>query len=209
MSFKTYSRQDLADFTGRPLVSFPEGYITNSALPQALLLFKIGTCLADVAQLSPEKQQLVDFGILSMTDAIHLSAPYQTALASPFQSESIGSYSYSRVAQAVQQGLPTGVTWFDLAVGELTVCATFGSDIPMSMGIDVFGRNEGMPQGREGITTYLSPGDLAVSHQFGYDPAPGAAYQHPNPVPLGDAPYVPIDWVESPPGSGAYSPPGG
>ncbi|WNN95001.1 hypothetical protein SEA_MAGRITTE_24 [Microbacterium phage Magritte] len=173
MTYPTYTRQDLANFTGRPLVSFPEGYVTSSAFPQALLLFKMGTCLASLNDLNEDQKQLAKFAILSMADAIHLSAPYQTVLASPFNSESIGSYSYSRAAQAVSKGLPTGIGWFDIAIQDLSVCDALDG-IPMSMGIDVFGAAEGVPQYGAGVTRWLTPAEEATSRMFGFDPAPGA-----------------------------------
>lgn len=170
MPYTTYTRQMLADFTGRPLVSFPEGFVTKSAIPQALLLFKLGTCLASPDDLTDDQKQLVDFAIMSMSDAIHLAQPYQTALASPFNSESIGSYSYSRTAQAVSRGLPTGIGWFDDAIQRLSVCDTLDG-VPMSMGIDVFGAAEGIPQQGAGVVRWLSPAEREQSVLFGYDPS--------------------------------------
>lgn len=172
MPYKEYTRQNLADFTGRPVASFPEGYVTTSAFPQALLLFKLGTCLASPDDLSPEQKQLVDFAVLSMADAIHLSAPYQTALASPFNSESIGSYSYSRAAHAVSQGLPTGVSWFDMAIQQLSVCDSLDG-IPMSMGTDIFGAAEIGRASGPGVTRYITDVERATSLAFGFDPSTG------------------------------------
>lgn len=154
-------------------MSFPEGYVTASAFPQALLLFKMGTCLASLNDLNEDQKQLAKFAILSMADAIHLSAPYQTVLASPFNSESIGSYSYSRAAQAVSKGLPTGIGWFDIAMQELSVCDAMDG-IPMSMGTDIFGSAEIGRASGSGITRWLTPAEEASSRMFGYDPAPGA-----------------------------------
>lgn len=172
MSYPTYTRQDLANFTGRPLVSFPDGFVTSSAFPQALLLFKMGTCLASLNDLSEDQKQLAKFAILSMADAIHLSAPYQTVLASPFNSESIGSYSYSRAAQAVSKGLPTGIGWFDIAMQELSVCDTLDG-IPMSMGTDIFGSAEIGRASGPGVVRWLTPDEEAMSMIFGHDPSLG------------------------------------
>jgi len=180
MGYKTYTRQDLADFTGRPLASFPQAYVENSALPQALLLFKLGTCLASPDDLTDDQKQLVDFAILSMADAIHLVAPYQTVLASPFNSETIGSYSYSKMAKAVQMGLPTGVSWFDMAIADLSVC---GDVDPAKIGfggggIEMFENDGVFVPGSNGNVDYLSPADIRLSQYFTYgiDPAPGSQY---------------------------------
>ena len=171
MAYKTYTRQMLADFTGRPLASFPETYVINSAIPQALLLFKLGTCILDPAQLSADEQQLIDFAVLAMADGIHLSAPYQTALASPFNSETIGSYSYSKTAKAVQSGEDTGIMWFDLAISQLSVCEKDREDF-RSGGIEIF-ENEGtfVRGAISGNVSYLTPSDVRLSRIFGLDPS--------------------------------------
>ena len=169
MAYKAYSRSMLADFTGRPLASFPQQYVTVSAIPQALLLFKLGTCIVDPEALAPDAQQLVDFAILSMADSIHLSAPYQAATASPFNSESIGSYSYSKTARAVQAGEDTGVMWFDLAVRQLSVCEESDNGSFQRGGIEVF-EHAGtvVPGTLSGNMAFMSPGDITASREFGY-----------------------------------------
>lgn len=120
MTFKVYTRSDLASFTGRPLASFPANFVEASAIPQALLLFRLATGLTNLDGLSADQLQLVDFAIVSMADYIHLSSQHAVANASPFSSESLGSYSYSKMSKAVKDGEATGVEWFDLAVRELT-----------------------------------------------------------------------------------------
>ncbi len=172
MPYKTYTRDDLAGFTGRPAASFPLPYVEASAIPQALLLFKLGTCLASPDDLTDDQKQLVDFAILSMADSIHLVAPYQTAIASPFNSESIGSYSYSKVARAIQSGIETGIGWFDMALDQLSVCDDLTSGFA-SGGIEVF-ENDGLFRAglQAGNVDFLSPADMDRSRSFGYDPSP-------------------------------------
>lgn len=173
MAYTTYTRQMLADFTGRPLASFPSPYVEASAIPQALLLFKLGTCLASPDDLTDDQKQLVDFAVLSMADAIHLVAPYQTAIASPFNSETIGSYSYSKVAKAVQKGDDTGIAWFDMAIDQLSVCEDIASGF-MSGGIEIFEHDGRFTDGSIGSNVrFLSPDDFRDSRIFGFDPAPG------------------------------------
>lgn len=175
MGYPEYTKQMLADFTGRPLVSFPT-FVTASALPQALLLFKIGTCLASLDDLTDDEKKMAEFAILSMADGIHLAQPYQTALASPFNSESIGSYSYSKTAKAIQKGDETGIMWFDLAVSNLSVCSSV-EEYMTGGGIEVFENDATFAGGARlgghaGNVDFLSPADLDRSHAFGYDPAP-------------------------------------
>ena len=174
MPYSTYTREMLADHTGRPVASFPQAYVENSAIPQALLLFKLGTCLASPDGLTEDQRQLVDYAILSMADAIHLSAPYQTALASPFSSESIGSYSYNKVARAVRQGEETGIEWFDIAIDQLSVCDDLNGSFEQG-GIEIF-ENDGIFRGgarlggQRGNVEFLSPEDLNRLVAFGHDP---------------------------------------
>lgn len=107
---------DLAAFTGRTSNSF--GTFTTEALAQATLLFFLATDL-EVYPEDTNLNQLAKNGILEMADKIYLSQPYQESKASPFQSETIGSYSYSRTVSSVKKGEATGVMWFDMAVNKL------------------------------------------------------------------------------------------
>lgn len=174
MTYTTYTAEMLAAFTGRPKASFPT-FVTASAIPQALLLFKMGTCLASPDDLTDDQKQLVDFAIMSMADAIHLSQPYQTALASPFNSESIGSYSYSKVAKKTVAGEATGIEWFDLAVDKLSVCDDMAG-FSFGGGIEVFEHDGMVIEGSLGNMRLLAPQDIEQSRFFGFDPAPTSVY---------------------------------
>lgn len=107
---------ELAAFTGRASNSF--GQFADQALAQATLLFYIATDL-DAYPSDVSLTMLVKNGILDMADKIYLSQPYQEASASPFQSETIGSYSYTKAVASVKKGDSTGIMWFDLAVNKL------------------------------------------------------------------------------------------
>ena len=203
MPYATYTRQMLADFTGRPLASFPDPFVTNSVIPQALLLFKIGTCLASPDDLTTDQKQLVDYAVLAMADDLHLKAPYAPAMATPFQHESIGSYSYAlqRVLAKVQEKTKTGVAWFDLAIDQLSVCDDVNGSFAQG-GIEVWehdGRVTGGPLGHQkGNHRFLSPKDLNLLSTFGMDPAPGR-------LPFGLPPF-PENWVEDNDDPGLYFP---
>lgn len=172
MTYPTYTTQDLADFTGRPKASFREPYTSSSALPQAILLFKMGTCLASLSELSEDAQQMAKFGMLEMADSIGLASLYATVHANPFSSESIGSYSYGKVAKAVQRGDDTGIFWFDKAVRELSVCEDTDG-LSMSGGIEVFENTGGyFGPGHVGANiAFLTPADVEASRVWGHDPA--------------------------------------
>lgn len=107
---------ELATFTGRPNNAFGEYAV--EALAQATLLFYLATEIETYPE-SVALSMLAKNGILEMADKIYLSQPYKEAVASPYQSETIGSYSYSRTVAAVKKGDATGVMWFDLAVNKL------------------------------------------------------------------------------------------
>lgn len=118
---------ELAAYTGRPMDSYT-GYV-NSALLQATMMFTILSELGagDYGGLSADFQQLANMGIMAMADHLYLRWPYQQVLASPLQSETIGSYEYSkpvqemaRNAQAIEvNSEKTGVDMFDLAIRRL------------------------------------------------------------------------------------------
>ena len=120
---------DLAFFSGRPQASYT-GFAT-AALAQAAVMFTFKTEITDPAQFSGYKnitaadaQQLATTGICSMADWLYLRQAYQQAIASPFMTETIGSYSYSKPIQEMARnaaalevtGEATGVPLFDLAV---------------------------------------------------------------------------------------------
>ena len=113
---------DLAAFTGEVGASY-EPFV-QSALTQATVLYEFAACPAELPAADTKEGQLVRNAILAMADALYLGRGYRAAKATPFQSESIGSYSYSKAQQAVSNNLPTGVGWFDMAVEYLGACAT-------------------------------------------------------------------------------------
>lgn len=169
--YPTYTKDDLEDYSGRPSQSYSK--YSETALKQALLLFKIGTCLAQFPD-DPIKAELAKNAILAMADSIFLSQRYQQAMASPFNSETIGSYSYSKTASAVSAGKPTGIMWFDLAIGELSVCGLQDDGVPTGGGIGMF-EYDGVVTPSSGPDTvrFLGPQELETSRAYGYDPSHG------------------------------------
>jgi len=116
MSLTPPTVADLATFTGRASNTF--GDFASEALTQATLLFYLATEI-DEYPTDPNLFNLAKYGILDMADSLYLSQPYKESTSSPFQSETIGSYSYTRLTKSVKKGNDTGVTWFDLAVSKL------------------------------------------------------------------------------------------
>lgn len=116
MSLVSPTVADLATFKGRESNSFSA--FATEALDQATLLFYLATGIEEYPE-DVSLARLAKYGILDMADNIYLSQPYQEALASPYQSETIGSYSYSKTVKAVKKGDATGITWFDMAVNKL------------------------------------------------------------------------------------------
>jgi hypothetical protein len=127
MTWPVPTPAELSEYTGRPVSSYTS-YV-NSALLQATMMFTILSELGagDYGGLAPDFQQLANMGVMAMADYLYLRWPYQQALASPLQSETIGSYSYSkplqemaRNAQAIEvTAEKTGVDMFDLAIRRL------------------------------------------------------------------------------------------
>ncbi len=167
--YPKYTKDDLEDYSGRPSQSYSK--YADTALSQALLLFKIGTCLAQFPD-DPLKAEIAKNGILAMADSIFLSQRYQQAMASPFNSETIGSYSYSKTASAVQRGDKTGIMWFDMAIEQLSECSYLSDGIPTGGGIGMF-EYDGLVTATSGPDSvrFLGPADLDRSRGYGYDPA--------------------------------------
>lgn len=112
---------DLATFTGRSTSTF--GGFADQALAQATLMLSIVTKLTELPD-DPDLKQLANNAIMELADRILLEQPFQSLKAGPFQTETIGSYSYSRLTPTltkVQQGIKTGLLWWDLAVDELSL----------------------------------------------------------------------------------------
>lgn len=115
---------ELTVFTGRPAGSF--GGFADQALAQAALMFTIVTKLSVLPD-DPDLLQLAKNAMMELADRLLLEQPFQAIKAGPFQTETIGSYSYSRVtptSSKVQQGIKTGLFWWDLAVDELSAAGT-------------------------------------------------------------------------------------
>jgi hypothetical protein len=156
MAFPPLTKTDLSQFSGRPETSF-KPYV-DEALRQAVLLFRIATHRTDF----PVEQDGADLArnaILDMADWIYLQQAHRKVAASPFTSESIGSYSYSKQVQAVRRGDDTGVMWFDLAVRELAIESE--DDRVVSGSIGVFERDLAMARELDGNKSWaLGPADI-------------------------------------------------
>lgn len=165
---------DLSDFSGRPISEYTNPGYAGTAIEQAFLLFRIGTCLNEWPD-DPTMAALAKMAILGMADAIYLVQPFQAILSNPFSSETIGSYSYSKVAGAVMSGLPTGIQWFDLALQKMSVC-DFTDGISYGGGIEMFEHDGHFTNGHNGNVRFLSPADLNRLNGWGFDPSEGFPY---------------------------------
>ena len=87
--------EDLANFSGRDESSYE--IFAEEALKQATLLFELSSCLDSLPSFGSPDYELCRNAILEMADKLYLGQLYAKAKASPFQSETIGSYSYSKV----------------------------------------------------------------------------------------------------------------
>lgn len=157
MAWPTFTVADLATNSGRPQASYT-GY-ANQAIAEALLLFKIYTCLKDWPS-NTDDDQLAQYAVLSMADAFITSQPYALTMGSPFSSESIGSYSYSKAMKKLQAGLPTGLTWFDLAISQLGVCESGPNGGIAHGSMEVFERDGYFHTDSTGKKRVLGPKDI-------------------------------------------------
>lgn len=175
-AYPEFTMEDLAKFSGRSVSEYSNAGYVPSAITQATVLFKLGTCLGDNWPDDPTNALLAEMAILSMADAIYLSQPFQVVLANPFSSETIGSYSYSKVSGAVLSGIPTGVSWFDIAVSRLSVC-DLANGIPMGGGIEAFEHDGVFVNGSlPGNTRLLGPENIGGGSSLNHDPSEGYPY---------------------------------
>lgn len=138
---------DLAAFSGRDADTYTS--FSDTALGQATLLFQLVTKL-DVMPSDPAQASLIRYAIFEMADRLYLEQSYSEDTASPYQSETIGSYSYSmKSATAIKArtGGNTGLTWWDLAVDTFAAAGTsvtgsgsVGGGFDDDLGVDANGR---------------------------------------------------------------------
>ena len=99
------------------LENYREGPSDEDSLQHAADLFSMATGITQQEQLaSPLERRIVKIAILEMAWALTTRHEDKEAEFSPFTSERIGSYSYSKMQTAVSQGDKTGVDSFDEAV---------------------------------------------------------------------------------------------
>jgi len=170
MAFPEFDVAGLAKFTGRPANSFTD-YATE-ALEQALLFFKKATCLKSLPE-DADDALVATKAVYQLADYFVLSQPYAEKLAAPFSSESIGSYSYSKMVSKITRREKTDLLWFDLAVEELGQCG-LGNLVGQTMGgIGAFERDGVVvPQG-DGTGYLLGPADMDQSGWLQQDPSDG------------------------------------
>ena len=123
-----HMRQSQA-FTGQ------EALYAEDSLQRATDLMEIATGVHE----DPEDElayRVMQNGILSMGHAIYVvSGEDASALYTPFQSERLGSYSYSKMQQAVATRSETGIPGFDQAVAYFQNLATANGDDSSPFGI--------------------------------------------------------------------------
>lgn len=174
MAIPVYTKEQLALSTGRDAAFYSNAFV-DQAIFQATLLFRIATNREDLPE-GETDAKLAELGILSMAEAIYLVQPFQETLYSPFSSESIGSYSYSKLSSAVAGGLPVGIGWFDLAVQMLSL----GRNLDLAWGgIEAFeGDGDYVRGARKNNVRILGPADKQPVSHF-TDPAPTKGYSDP------------------------------
>lgn len=148
------SVSDLASFKGKS-ENFYSSY-AEQALMQAALLLSIRTGLTAMPE-DESEATLARYAIMDLANKIYLEAPYDEILAKPFSSESIGSYSYSKSAQAARKGDDSGSMWFELALERL---GNVDGDFEVNSGsISMFERSN-IYQDAEGRSYVLGPDEV-------------------------------------------------
>ena len=118
-----------------------EGYSNEDALELASgLLYAAIPCLASIeSTLTPAQSKIAKFAVLEMAKYIKIEFSAFDSALSPFQSETIGSWSYSKAASAVSAQQSTGVPGFDRAVELLGgLCSADGGSVASVTSEQVF-----------------------------------------------------------------------
>ena len=109
---------DLARFTGKSPDHYTDPYVYE-ALAQAGDLLELASRVSVVPAEDTLLGRLARRGVLAMAEAIFEGNAVRDLRFSPFKSETIGSYTYSLAEGSVLAGIPTGISWFDVAVERL------------------------------------------------------------------------------------------
>lgn len=107
-----------------------EGYTDEEALVLAQgLLERAVPCLATIyPTLSAAERMVAKFAVLEMAKYIKIDYYHFERATSPFQSETIGSYTYNKMARSIQTSTETGVPGFDRAVSDLGALCEMAGD---------------------------------------------------------------------------------
>lgn len=159
MALEVPTRAALLEFD--PTLTAPPAQL-DQALAQAALLYSV---LAGVT-VTPTQQPCADLyrnAVLDMARWLSLSQQWVAKAATPFASETIGSYSYTRnLRNTLLQGMngkpETGVFWFDLAVGQ---CQAAGRSRVSSDAITVF-EHDSVYRGPDGRRWVRSSAETAA-----------------------------------------------
>jgi hypothetical protein len=109
---------DLSNFTGKSPDHYADQFVYE-ALMQAGDLLELATRLSVLPSADTLLGRTARRGVLAMAEAIFEGNAHRDLRFSPFKNEVIGSYSYTLAEQSVLAGIPTGVSWFDVAVDRI------------------------------------------------------------------------------------------
>lgn len=115
---------ELALFMNVATVEDPRGYM---ALQQATVLMGTTLGLTEDYTGDSDGAQLMKWGILDMAWNLLVSYDNREELYTPYTSERVGSYSYSKIVNATSKGELTGVPFFDQAIAYLTAVLNGGT----------------------------------------------------------------------------------
>lgn len=90
--------------------------LVQKHLQLSTAMFLLATGMTKIPDWSSPIGHVIRAGILDMAWYIGTTKENQDEIFSPFSSERIGSYSYSKAVKAVQRGEDTDVPFFDMAV---------------------------------------------------------------------------------------------
>lgn len=136
-----------------------ESYI-DTAIEQATILLETFTCRSEFPEVGTLDYDLMVNAIADMSLALYYSHFFKETKYNPYQSETIGSYSYSKVSSLLNQGLPTNVGWFDQAIQKLNICGDEVNAVGVySDAVTVF-ENDGLYVTPSGRKTRPGPADF-------------------------------------------------
>lgn len=183
MAFPVFTADDLSKFTGQPVQMY--GIWVDEAISQAAFLVEVVTGVHDLDPNDAYGQRLYMYSVLEIAGHLYAEQEYWMVNVQPFQSETIGSYSYTKSATSVRisNGDLDGLVWLPLYQDYLASIDAAGAASGISSGQIIGSEYDDVgitPGGNLRVLSprrdveFFDPYSTGYERGYWYSPDPGA-----------------------------------